>query len=65
MTRCPNCGSTAQFKEYGKMETEDIIVQIHTCGCGYRHQTYWKKDLEAGWFNGKLISSKKYKNGEG
>ena len=60
MMKCPNCGSTAQYREYGKLETEFTIIQTFTCGCGYLHEVFWKKTAEAGYLNNKKISYKKH-----
>lgn len=62
MLKCPNCGSIGQFKEYGKTEVENTMVQIYICGCGYHHQVFWKKDLEAGYLNNVMIYRKKNEN---
>lgn len=58
--RCPNCGSSAQFKEHGKEEGPEHMIQVFTCGCGYRHQVIWKKDMEVGRINGTIIHRKKF-----
>ena len=56
--KCKNCGTASNYREYGKMENEDRIVQICTCMCGRaRHQVFWKIDGSAEWQDGKLIST--------
>ena len=40
MTRCPNCGSTAQLKVIDTIETGNRVVERFECGCGaqgFRH----------------------------
>ena len=53
MTKCPYCGSTAQFEECDTEYHEDgeviIVERLYRCGCGrYTHtlQTYKAVDVE-------------------
>lgn len=32
--RCPNCGSTAQFKQTYEAETTHFVYRQYKCGCG-------------------------------
>ena len=32
--RCPNCGSTAQYKLTRKVEVDGYLYLTYTCGCG-------------------------------
>jgi len=60
MLKCPNCGSSAQYREHGRIENETTIIQIFTCGCGYNHQVIWTKVVEAGYLNNEKIFYKKH-----
>lgn len=44
MDRCPNCGSTAQFKIKDVMVCDTYVQITYTCGCGVETQTRRKKD---------------------
>ena len=59
--KCRNCGSTAQYKEISRVETNTTIEIIYSCGCGYRHEEVWKKQSESGWYGNTRYFSKKYK----
>ena len=52
MTRCPNCGSTAQIRLQGVKEQEltcytIVVERTYKCGCG------------------KVFTEKEYRDGEG
>lgn len=32
--RCPNCGSSAQYKLTRKVEVDGYLYLTYTCGCG-------------------------------
>lgn len=56
--KCKNCGTVSNYREYGKMENDDRMIQIYTCMCGRaRHQVFWTVDGSAEWQDGKMISS--------
>lgn len=41
--RCPNCGSTAQFKIIYKGETSHHLYRKYKCGCGVSAEITYKK----------------------
>jgi formate dehydrogenase maturation protein FdhE len=47
MTKCPNCGSTAQIQKQGQVEGNETIIRKMVCGCGCEFLQYFtlKKDL--------------------
>lgn len=57
--KCTNCGTFSNYREYGKLETDNNrIVQICMCACGRaRHQVFWKVEGSAEWMDGKMIST--------
>lgn len=62
--KCTNCGTPSNYREYGKLETNnDRMVQIYKCACGRaRHQVFWKVDGSAEWMDDKMISTTFKKN---
>lgn len=43
MLRCPNCGSTAQFKIAYEGETANQLYRKWKCGCGATAEEIFKK----------------------
>ena len=42
MTRCPNCGSSAQPKVIETKYNENKVIRVYKCGCG---QKFIVKDI--------------------
>lgn len=34
MLKCPNCGSTAQFRHTTSVQQENKVTNVYHCGCG-------------------------------
>lgn len=48
MIKCPNCGSTAQVKQVGKIEVSDnglYFVETYECGCSTRFQNLYERKI--------------------
>ncbi len=41
MTKCPNCGSTAQIRKEGQVEGDETIIRKMVCGCGCEFLQYF------------------------
>lgn len=57
MDKCLNCGSTAQFKKVGVIETPKTIIETFECGCGCRVKRYLKIEKICHWVDGTLIKT--------
>ena len=57
--KCKNCGNTGKLKMIS-IETENTLIQIYSCNCGYEETVTWDKREEVGRTkNGTKIYSKK------
>lgn len=43
MMKCPNCGSSAQFKMIDFMNCKDEKIEQYRCGCGATAEVIYKK----------------------
>ena len=40
--RCPNCGSSAQYRLTREVEVNGYLYHTHTCGCGATAERVYK-----------------------
>lgn len=41
--KCPNCGSSAQFKLVYVQATEKLLLRNYECGCGAKAKVFYEK----------------------
>lgn len=41
--KCPNCGSSAQFKLVDIQTTEKLLLRYYKCGCGTKAKVFYEQ----------------------